>query len=561
MAHEADSFSTSLRGRDLLASPLFNRDLAFTVDERRALGIEALLPPAVQTLEEQVSIARAQVLAPQRPLDRFVALAELEARNLTLYYRLLLDHVEEMLPLVYTPTVGEACERYSQIFRRPRGVWITPEHRGRIADVLASSAASRDVRLNVVTDNERILGLGDLGAGGMGIPVGKLALYIVGAGLHPAQVLPISLDVGTDNARLRDDPAYVGVRARRLRGPIYDEMIDELVEGVKAKFPAALLQFEDFKKANALEILARHRDRLLCFNDDIEGTAAVSVAGVIAASRKSGIPMRDQRIVILGAGAAGIGIARLLKRELAEQGLSGDALVRALAVLDSRGLLVEGRAMDEAYKEELAWPRELARTEGLDPDARNDLITVIEALAPTALIGTSGQPKVFDEVIVRAMAARAAMPAIFPLSNPNSASEADPADLVAWTDGRALIATGSPFAPVTWSGRTIRHAQGNNVWIFPGVGLGALASSAKRLTDSMFTAAAHALAGSVLPNELDEGLLYPRIPRLREVTLEVAVAVARAAVKAEVAPPADEIELRARVARMQWTPRYPAIAL
>jgi malate dehydrogenase (oxaloacetate-decarboxylating) len=561
MAHEADSFSTSLRGRDLLASPLFNRDLAFTVDERRALGIEALLPPAVQTLEEQVSIARAQVLAPQRPLDRFVALAELEARNLTLYYRLLLDHVEEMLPLVYTPTVGEACERYSQIFRRPRGVWITPEHRGRIADVLASSAASRDVRLIVVTDNERILGLGDLGAGGMGIPVGKLALYIVGAGLHPAQVLPISLDVGTDNARLRDDPAYVGVRARRLRGPIYDEMIDELVEGVKAKFPAALLQFEDFKKANALEILARHRDRLLCFNDDIEGTAAVSVAGVIAASRKSGIPMRDQRIVILGAGAAGIGIARLLKRELAEQGLSGDALVRALAVLDSRGLLVEGRAMDEAYKEELAWPRELARTEGLDPDARNDLITVIEALAPTALIGTSGQPKVFDEVIVRAMAARAAMPAIFPLSNPNSASEADPADLVAWTDGRALIATGSPFAPVTWSGRTIRHAQGNNVWIFPGVGLGALASSAKRLTDSMFTAAAHALAGSVLPNELDEGLLYPRIPRLREVTLEVAVAVARAAVKAEVAPPADEIELRARVARMQWTPRYPAIAL
>ena len=393
----------------------------------------------------------------------------------------------------------------------------------------------------------------------MGIPVGKLALYTVGAGLHPAQVLPITLDVGTDNALLREDPNYVGVRAPRLRGAPYLELVDEVVDAVRGLFPRALLQWEDFKKANALDLLVRHRDRILSFNDDIEGTAAVAVAGVVAASRKSGIAMRDQRIVILGAGAAGIGIARLLRRELAEQGLTGDALIRAIAVLDSKGLLVQGREFDEAYKEELAWPRELVRAAGLDPDARNDLGKVIEALSPTALLGTSGQPRVFDEAIVRAMAERTAMPAIFPLSNPNSAAEADPADLVRWTGGRAVIATGSPFPATAFAGRTFRFAQGNNVWIFPGVGLGALASEARRVTDGMFAAASHALANAVLEEDLAEGQLYPRIPRLREVTSVVALAVARAAMRDGAAETVDEAEIERRIATLRWEPRYPPL--
>lgn len=562
---DAPRTTLRLRGRALLASALHNRDLAFTEEERAALGLEGLLPAAVQTLEEQVVVARAQVMSHERPIDRFVALAELESRNVVLFYRLLVQHIEEMLPLVYTPTVGEACERYSEILRRPRGVWITTEHRGRVADVLRSAlenrAERRDIELIVLTDNERILGLGDQGAGGMGIPVGKLALYSAAAGFHPEAVLPISLDVGTDNARLRESPRYVGLRERRLRGPAYDALVDELVDAVKTCCPRALLQFEDFKKANALDLLARHRDRLLTFNDDIEGTAAVAVAGVIASSRKSGIAMRDQRIVIVGAGAAGIGIARLLRRELVEQGLSGDALIRAIAVLDSRGLLIDGREIDEAYKAELAWPRELAREAGLDPDCEHDLHAVIEALAPTALIGTSGQPKVFDERIVRAMASRVVMPAIFPLSNPTRSSEADPADLVQWTEGRAVIATGSPFPTARWGDRAIRVAQGNNVWIFPGVGLGALAAGARRVTDGMFTAAAHALAESLLPQDLEEGALYPAIPRLREVTSEVALAVARAAIRDGAADARDERELRARIADMQWSPEYPRLAL
>lgn len=552
----------TLRGRELLAHPLHNRDLAFTPEERAALGLEGLLPTAVQTIDEQVAVARAQVLGHERAIDRFVALAELEARNVVLFYRLLATHLEEMLPLVYTPTVGEACERYSQIFRRPRGVWITTEHRGRVAEVLRGAIGDgAGIRLIVMTDNERILGLGDQGAGGMGIPVGKLALYCVAAGFHPSEVLPISLDVGTDNEKLRRDARYVGLRAPRLRGPAYDALVDEVVDAVREVCPRALLQWEDFKKANALELLARHRERLLTFNDDIEGTAAVAVAGVIAASRKTGIAMRDQRIVILGAGAAGIGIARLLRRELEEQDVRGDALHRAIAVLDSRGLLVHGREMDEPYKEELAWPREVARAAGLEPDVEHDLLSVVEALAPTALIGTSGQPGIFDERIVRAMAARASMPAIFPLSNPTRSSEADPADLTRWTEGRAVIATGSPFPPATHAGRTIRIAQGNNVWIFPGVGLGALVAGARRVTDSMFTAAAHALAESVAESDLAEGALYPAIPRLREVAIEVAVAVGRAAMREGVAGELAEGELRARIAAAMWTPEYPPLEL
>jgi malate dehydrogenase (oxaloacetate-decarboxylating) len=550
---------TSLRGAAVLADPFLNRDLAFTAEERRALGIESLLPSRVMTLAEQVAHARAQVRAHESELAKYVALRELEARNVVLYYRLLADHLTEMAPLVYTPTVGHACRELGFVHRRPRGLWIGPDQRGRIESVLrawtASASARGEVQLIVVTDNERILGLGDLGAGGMGIPVGKLALYTVAAGIHPARALPISLDVGTDNAALLAEPDYMGVRAPRLRGPDYDSLVEELVVAVTKVFPRALLQWEDFKKGNAIALLERYRERLLSFNDDIEGTAAVSLAGVLAASRARRIAIEDERILILGAGAAGMGIARLLRHELTNRGIEATRVTEAVGVLDSRGLLVDGRAFDEPYKATLAWSRARVEALGIDPE-HADLLNVIRGYKPTILIGTSGTRGAFDEASIRAMAAGCERPAIFPLSNPNSASEADPADIIRWTEGRALIATGSPFPDVHFAGRTQRVAQGNNVWIFPGVGLGALAAKATRVTDAMFVAAAHAVAEAGTGAELASGALYPGLDRLRDVTPRVALAVARAAMASGAAPKATDAEIDAQLAAIRWEPRY-----
>lgn len=549
------------RGPLLLAHNMYNRGTAFSLEEREALDIAGLLPSRVRTIEEQAQRAYTQIAElGGGPLERYVALAELESRNAILFYRVLLDHLEELLPIVYTPTVGEACQRYSHIFRRGRGLWITPDHRGRIARVLRN-APYEDVRLIVVTDNERILGLGDQGAGGMGIPVGKLALYTVGAGIHPTQTLPISLDVGTDNEALLADPHYVGWRGRRLRGEPYDALVEEFVEAVKEVFPNALLQWEDFKKDNALRLLDRYRDRLLSFNDDIQGTAGIALAGIVAASRISGIPMERQRVVVMGAGAAGIGIARLLRAELKRLGVGGDDLVRAIAVLDSRGLLVGGRGGELGYKAELAWPAELAAAEGLDPEGDRGLLACVRALSPTVLIGTSGQPNTFTEAIVRAMAERCERPAIFPFSNPNSKSEAHPRDIVRWTDGRALIATGSPFDPVEYEGRTIHVAQGNNVYVFPGVGLGALASGATRIVEPMFAVAAHAIGELVSDEAIARGELYPPLRELRTISRAVAMAVGLHAMDAGVAPRISREELAARIDAMMWTPRYPRIRL
>ena len=549
------------RGPLLLAHNMYNRGTAFSLEERDALDIAGLLPSRVRTIEEQAQRAYTQIAElGGGPLERYVALAELESRNAILFYRVLLDHLEELLPIVYTPTVGEACQRYSHIFRRGRGLWITPDHRGRIARVLRN-APYEDVRLIVVTDNERILGLGDQGAGGMGIPVGKLALYTVGAGIHPTQTLPISLDVGTDNEALLADPHYVGWRGRRLRGEPYDALVEEFVEAVKEVFPNALLQWEDFKKDNALRLLDRYRDRLLSFNDDIQGTAGIALAGIVAASRISGIPMERQRVVVMGAGAAGIGIARLLRAELKRLGVGGDDLVRAIAVLDSRGLLVGGRGGELGYKAELAWPAELAAAEGLDPEGDRGLLACVRALSPTVLIGTSGQPNTFTEAIVRAMAERCERPAIFPFSNPNSKSEAHPRDIVRWTDGRALIATGSPFDPVEYEGRTIHVAQGNNVYVFPGVGLGALASGATRIVEPMFAVAAHAIGELVSDEAIARGELYPPLRELRTISRAVAMAVGLHAMDAGVAPRISREELAARIDAMMWTPRYPRIRL
>lgn len=548
----------SLRGQHLLGNNMYNRGTGFTREERDALDLTGLLPSAVRTPEEQVARAYAHVTGGPDDLTRYIALADLESRNAVLYYRLILEHLEEMLPIVYTPTVGLACQMFSQVFRRGRGLWITPDHRGRVADVLRK-APYEDVRLIVVTDNERILGLGDQGAGGMGISVGKLDLYVVGAGIHPTKTLPISLDVGTDNESLLEYPYYVGYRSRRLRGEEYDSLVEELVQGVIEVFPNALLQWEDFKKANAFRLLDRYSERLLSFNDDIQGTAGVALAGVVAASRISGTPMEQQRVVMLGAGAAGVGIARVLRAELTGLGLSEAEAQRAVAILDSRGLLVDSRDFGGSYKEKFAWPAQFAADLGLDPSEPIGLLDIVRAMKPTVLIGTSGVPGTFTEDVIREMAKHCERPTIFPFSNPNSKVEALPSDLVAWTDGKALIAAGSPFDAVEHNGRMIPVAQGNNVYVFPGVGLGAIASGATRMVDSMFATAAHAIDAQLGADAIAESRLFPPLSELRTISRAVAIAVGGHAMDIGLAPKIDEETFEKRIDEMMWFPQYPRI--
>ncbi len=546
------------RGSTLLRQPLFTKGTAFTEEERVDFGLEGLLPHAVSTMDLQARRVRANVMRHADPLQRYVALAALQDRNEHLFFRVLVDNIEDFLPIVYTPVVGRACQEWSHIFRRARGLWITPGHRGRIFEVLGS-APFADVRLIVVTDNERILGLGDQGAGGMGIPIGKLALYVAAAGIHPARTLPISLDVGTDNQALLDDELYLGWRARRLRGPDYDSLVEEFVQAVKRRFPQALLQWEDFKKNNAFRLLDRYRHVLPSFNDDVQGTAAVAVAGMLAGTRVSGTPLREQRVVILGAGAAGVGIARLVRSTLARAGVVGETLTAAIANLDSHGLLVDDQPIADAHKRDFAWPRDLAARFGLGAGQPRDLHAVVRAVKPTVLIGTSGEPGTFTESVIREMAAHVERPVIFPMSNPTSKSEAQPADVLEWSDGRALVATGSPFDPVRRDGRTVRFGQGNNAFVFPGVGLGALVSEAREVTDAMFAAAADRLAEEVHADDLAEGSLFPPVHDLRRVTAAVAEAVVRQAREDGVGRDIEDADIPGEVRRAIWEPRYPAL--
>jgi malic enzyme len=460
------------------------------------------------------------------------------------------------MPIVYTPTVGTATQRFSRVFQGGGGVWITPDMKGRMADVLRNVAGKRNLRLLVVTDNESILGLGDQGAGGMAISVGKLALYTAAAGIDPDEALPVSLDFGTDNEELLADDQYFGWPARRLRGAKYIELVEEFVTAVRTLMPAALVQWEDFRKDNALAILDRFVDRVPSFNDDIQGTGAVVMAGINSALRVLDERLAAQRIVIFGAGAAGLGVARQINARLAEEGVPSSERAGVVAVLDRNGLIVDDDRIRDAYKRELAWPAALARRYGLDGNSGRSLRDVVRTYRPTVLIGLSGVAGSFDERLIRDMAARVERPVIFPSSNPSSNCEAVPADLYAWTDGRCLVATGGPYPDVEYGGRRIRVGQGNNVFVFPGLGLGALAVRAKRVTNGMTNAASKALAAQVTDAELAAGLLFPSVARLRDVSFEVATAVAREAIREGVASHAEH-DVERTVRATMWEPRYP----
>ncbi len=553
-----EPYRTRVPHRDthLLGHPMYNKGTAFTPEERRAFGLEGLLPSAVNTLDQQARRVYENLARKTDPLERYIGLASLQDRNEHLFHHVLAEHLEELLPIVYTPTVGLACQEFSHIFRRARGLWITPEHRGRIYDVLAN-APFEDVRLIVVTDNERILGLGDQGAGGMGIPIGKVAVYTAAAGIHPSQTLPISLDVGTDNPALLADDLYLGWPHRRLRGPAYGEIVEEFVSAVRRRFPRALLQWEDFKKQNAFNLLDRYRNVLPSFNDDIQGTGAVVLAGIIAGARVTGVSLAQQRVIILGAGAAGVGIARQIRVALQGTGLAGDSLTRALALVEVDGLLVQDGSPLDGYQLPFAWPAPLARACGLA--GRHDLEAVVRALEPTVLIGACGQGGAFSKAVVQAMATHAERPVILPLSNPTSQSEGVPADMIAWTAGRALVATGSPFEPVSHAGRTLRIGQCNNAFIFPGMGLGALVAGASEVSDGMFRAAAECLAAEVSADDLSAGALYPPVRDLRRVATRIAAAVVRTARDAGLGPWLADEDIAQAVAEAQWESRYPSL--
>jgi malic enzyme len=544
------------RGAQLLRNPTLNKGTAFPVQERRALGLEGLLPVQAKNQTDQAKRVYQQLRNQPDDLQKYVMLSALFNRNVYLYYRVLADHLEELMPIVYTPTVGAAVQRFSHVFQGGAGgIWITPDMKGRMANVLWDIIGHREIRLLVVTDNESILGIGDQGAGGMAISQGKLALYTAAAGIDPAQAIPVSLDFGTDNELLLADNQYLGWPSKRLRGPEYLDLVDEFVDAVRVVMPDALVQWEDFRKDNALTILDRYSNVLPSFNDDIQGTGAVVVAGLNSALKIKDQRLAQQRIVVFGAGAAGLGVTRQIKAQLADEGVRGEDQTAVVAVLDRSGLLVnDGTPMDE-YKRALAWSAERATAHGLSAPSERGLLSVVSKYRPTVLIGLSGVPGAFDEAVVREMARHVQRPVIFPSSNPSTSSEALPTDLYAWTECRCLVATGSPFRDVECGGRRYRVGQGNNVFVFPGLGLAAIAVNARQVTDGMTKVASEALAAQVTDAERASGLLFPSVSRLRDVSFEIAVAVGRQAVREGVAAVGlDDVERLVRQAR--WSHEY-----
>ena len=540
-------------GVRVLEDPLTNKGTAFSEEERSGLGLRGLLPAVVETLEQQVHRRYRAYQEQSTDIARHINLRALQDTNETLFYRLVSDHIEEMLPVLYTPTVGLACQRFSEIYRRPRGLFIAYPDRDRIGEILRNRPR-REVDVIVVTDGQRILGLGDQGIGGMGIPIGKLSLYAVLGGIDPARTLPILLDVGTDNAELLDDPMYLGWRHRRVTGDGYDDFVDRFVQAVRAELPGVLLQWEDFATPHALPILERYRDQLLSFNDDIQGTAAVVLAALSAGAAATGSRLREQMVVMLGAGSAGIGVCEQVVRSMAADGLSEQGARARICVVDINGLLTTDRPDLDPAQRRLAQPP--GAVPSREPGRPANLTEVIDAVHPTALIGLSTASGAFTEQVVRRVAAHARRPVIMPLSNPTSRSEARPQDLADWTDGRALVATGSPFPPMRVGDASIPVAQCNNIYIFPGVGLAVTAVRATRVTDAMMTAAAAAVGDAATIRHDPHGTLLPDRAQLAGTATAVARAVAKAAVADAVAPALTDDQIDQAIDRTRWLPRY-----
>jgi len=551
----AEVLDVPFRGALLLERPLWNKGTAFTREERRTFGLLGLLPPSEETLDEQAARAFEAYGMKPTDLERHIYLRQLQDSNETLFYRLLLDHLVEMMPIVYTPTVGLACEQFSHIYRRPRGLFLAYPEREHIDEILENAASPR-VEVIVVTDGERILGLGDQGAGGMGIPIGKLSLYTACGGINPATTLPILLDVGTNNRECRDDPRYFGWRHERIVGADYDTFIDAFVQAVKRKFPGAVLQWEDFAQSHAGPILQRYRDQLCTFNDDIQGTAAVTTGTLLAALAITGGSLRDQRVAIFGAGSAGCGIGEQLVAAMIEEGLAEREARDRIFLIDRPGLLHDGLADLRPFQQKFAQPKE--RVIGWRGGANEaiGLIDVVRNARPTIMLGLSGQPGTFTEAVVRKMVEHVDRPIIFPLSNPTSRAEATPADLISWSNGRALVATGSPFDDVSYGGRRIPIAQCNNSYIFPGLGLGILATGARRVSDGMFMAAARALSNCSPARNDPTGSLLPPLAESRSVSRAIALAVAAAAQRDGLAAANQHSELERLVDAKMWQPRY-----
>ena len=548
--------SVNLHGQELLRDPLLNKGSAFTLAERKAFGLEGLIPHAVTTMDVQASRVHQQFSRIHDDFDKYIALSSLQDRNEQLFYRLLSDHLEEYMPIVYTPTVGLATQQYSHAFRRGRGLWITPDHKGKMRELLEHIAERRSISLIVVTDGESILGIGDQGAGGMAISIGKLALYSAGAGIDPATTLPISLDFGTNNPELLNDEYYLGWPHSRLSGEAYDELVAEFVAAVKEVFPCVLLQWEDFRKDNALSLMETYRGQITSFNDDIQGTGAVALSGVVTSLRVTGESLENLRIVIAGAGAAGIGISRQLRSAMLSTQSGKDKNKPVIAVADSRGLIIEDNLSADSYKREMAWTKEDLKTFGLDASATPNLHELVAAVKPHVLIGTSGQAGAFDQAMVTEMAKHVERPLIMPFSNPTSHSEALPKSLYEWTDGKCLVATGSPFDPVTYNDKQYHIGQGNNVFIFPGLGLAAIIGSISNITDEQISAAAIALSENVSAEELESGLLYPSVSRMQHVSEKVAEAVLLQARKEGLTDIDSADAIQKAIDDARWTPLY-----
>jgi malate dehydrogenase (oxaloacetate-decarboxylating)(NADP+) len=530
------------RGFDVLRDKTLNRSITFDRKERDRLGLTGLLPYTVVTEKQMVARLMDQVERLPRDIDRYMLLSSVQERNERLFYQTVLEHIERIMPLIYTPTVGEACREFSHIARDPKGFFVTPHDRGRIRQILANWP-QKDVRVIVVTDGQRILGLGDLGANGMGIPVGKLALYTACAGINPTTCLPVALDVGTNNEELRNDVLYLGYPKRRLEGKRYLELVDEFVDAVQSRYPHALIQFEDFLTPNAYALLRRYRDRVLCFNDDIQGTAAVVLAGVYASTRITGVPFRDLRIMFLGAGSAATGIADLMTTAFVDEGESIEDARRHLWFVDVKGMVVKART--DLLEHNIPYAHD-AKPLGF--------IDAIEAVKPHVLIGATGAPGTFTREVIERMSAINQRPAIFALSNPTSRAECTAEQAYTWSTGRAIFASGSPFAPWTWQGRTYRPAQGNNAYVFPGIGLGAIACGARTLPDEIFLVAARALAALVRNADLDEGALYPPLRDIRKISLAIATSVATKAYETGLARRKRPADVRRAIEGMMYRP-------